>query len=69
MCGIAGELRFKDTQVQADWDKISSMMARRGPDDSGIWSGDGRCTLVFRRLAIIDLNEAYTPYHRFGELT
>ncbi len=31
-------------------------MARRGPDDAGIWSDDGRCTLVFRRLAIIDLS-------------
>ncbi len=56
MCGIAGELCFKDTQVQADWDKISSMMARRGPDDSGIWSDNECCTLVFRRLAIIDLS-------------
>jgi asparagine synthase (glutamine-hydrolysing) len=57
MCGIAGELRFSDTQGErADWEKISSMMARRGPDDEGIWAKDGYCTLVFRRLAIIDLS-------------
>lgn len=31
-------------------------MSRRGPDDNGSWSGDGYCTLVFRRLAIIDLS-------------
>ncbi len=29
MCGIAGELRFKNaTGHKADWDKISSMMSR-----------------------------------------
>ena len=58
MCGIAGELRFRTGRaVRADWDKISSMMSRRGPDDSGIWRDDGYCTLVFRRLAIIDLSQ------------
>ena len=57
MCGIAGELRFRMQQSAcADWDKISSLMSRRGPDDHGFWSGDGYCTLVFRRLAIIDLS-------------
>ena len=57
MCGIAGELRFNSaTEPKADWDTISSMMARRGPDDEGIWSDQERCTLVFRRLAIIDLS-------------
>ncbi len=57
MCGIAGELRFQTKQAAcADWDKISSMMSRRGPDDNGFWSGDEYCTLVFRRLAIIDLS-------------
>lgn len=57
MCGIAGELRFRTKQAaRADWDKISSLMSRRGPDDNGFWSGDGYCTLVFRRLAIIDLS-------------
>ena len=56
MCGIAGELRFSDAPEEADWARISAMMARRGPDDAGLWSGDGRCTLVFRRLAILDLS-------------
>ena len=57
MCGIAGELRFSDaTEPKVDWEKISSMMARRGPDDEGIWSDAERCTLVFRRLAILDLS-------------
>lgn len=59
MCGIAGELRFETQKsAGADWAKISSIMSRRGPDDSGFWSADGYCTLVFRRLAIIDLSSA-----------
>ena len=58
MCGIAGELRFRDTSTDdsPDWEKISTMMARRGPDDAGVWAEDGYCTLVFRRLAILDLS-------------
>ena len=58
MCGIAGELIFLNaTGPKVDWERISSMMARRGPDDEGIWSDKDRCTLVFRRLAIIDLSQ------------
>jgi asparagine synthase (glutamine-hydrolysing) len=57
MCGIAGELRFNSNPTQADWDAISKLMMRRGPDDSGAWSDD-RCNLVFRRLSILDLSRA-----------
>ena len=57
ICGIAGEIRFNNAAgPKAEWDTISAMMARRGPDDAGIWSDGERCTLVFRRLAIIDLS-------------
>ena len=56
MCGIAGEFRFTDSGTSADWDGISALMARRGPNDEGLWSGDARCTLAFRRLAILDLS-------------
>lgn len=57
MCGIAGELRFGSGPTRADWDVISQLMMRRGPDDSGAWS-DERCNLVFRRLSILDLSSA-----------
>jgi asparagine synthase (glutamine-hydrolysing) len=57
MCGIAGELRFKPGPSQADWETISELMIRRGPDDSGAWQGE-RCNLVFRRLSILDLFDA-----------
>lgn len=57
MCGIAGELLRKSNSCTADWGHISTMMRNRGPDDHGIWaSDDGLCTLVFRRLSILDLS-------------
>lgn len=31
------------------------MMARRGPDDEGLWSDGAHCTFGYRRLAILDL--------------
>lgn len=59
MCGIAGELSFSETPSFADWSHISQLMRRRGPDGQGAWtSKDGRCSFVFRRLAIIDLSAA-----------
>jgi len=57
MCGIAGELRFNPRPSQANWEVISEIMARRGPDDSGAWQ-DECCDLVFRRLSILDLSDA-----------
>jgi asparagine synthase (glutamine-hydrolysing) len=57
MCGIAGELRIDSRPTQADWSRISELMKRRGPDDSGAWNDD-RCNLVFRRLSILDLTSA-----------
>jgi len=57
MCGIAGELRFKPGPSQADWEAISELMIRRGPDDSGAWQNES-CNLVFRRLSILDLSDA-----------
>jgi len=57
MCGIAGELRFGARPSQANWETISELMVRRGPDDSGTWQ-DQYCNLVFRRLSILDLSPA-----------
>ena len=57
MCGIAGELRFNSRPSQANWEAISKLMQRRGPDDSGAWR-DNHCNLVFRRLSILDLSSA-----------
>jgi len=57
MCGIAGELRFDAQPSPANWEIISELMYRRGPDDSGAWQ-DEHCNLVFRRLSILDLSAA-----------
>src|SRR5262249_41813182 len=60
VCGIVGMFCF-DGGVGA-WDgtivKSVSLMARRGPDDEGIWSDGHTCTLGFRRLAVLDLSPA-----------
>ncbi len=57
MCGIAGELCINSRSSGANWEHISSLMKRRGPDDAGLWcSPEQLCTLVFRRLAILDLS-------------
>jgi asparagine synthase (glutamine-hydrolysing) len=59
MCGIAGivtgrapaDLNLVGRSVQ----KMTSLMARRGPDDEGFWSDpNGHLHLGFRRLAILD---------------
>lgn len=57
MCGIAGELNFSHAPSEADWDHISKLMKRRGPDDHGFWNDNKQCTMVFRRLSIIDLSK------------
>lgn len=56
MCGIVGELRFTSQPIEVDWTALSELMVRRGPDDHGLWSDEDRCTLAFRRLAILDLS-------------
>lgn len=73
MCGIAGIVRFDDRSIEPQLlERVSSLMAHRGPDDRGFlvcghdgaaWRGrdtdaapPGRLALVHRRLAIIDLS-------------
>jgi asparagine synthase (glutamine-hydrolysing) len=54
MCGIVGEFSpTVDEQVIA---RLTRMMARRGPDDEGLWVEPQRCAFGFRRLAILDLS-------------
>jgi asparagine synthase (glutamine-hydrolysing) len=58
MCGIAGVLSLKPVAG----DLLAAMgdaVRHRGPDDEGIWIGDGgRVGFSHRRLAIIDLSAA-----------
>ena len=62
MCGICGQLRFNNQAVQSD--DLKAMMqkiARRGPDDKGIWL-DKAIGFGHQRLSVIDLsNHAHQP--------
>ena len=65
MCGIAGFVdKTKDRQAL---DKMTCALARRGPDDSGLYFNDG-VGLGHRRLSIIDLSSAGHQPMRFEEL-
>ncbi|WP_416973805.1 asparagine synthase (glutamine-hydrolyzing) [Streptomyces sp. 4F14] len=58
MCGIAGTYRWPDGKAVTD--RLTHVLAHRGPDGSGHYShpvGDGEVHLGHRRLAIIDLSE------------
>ena len=59
MCGIVGTLVFGGVATgEAQIRDAMALMARRGPDDEGIWSDGRACILGFRRLAILDLTPA-----------
>ena len=62
MCGISGAISLTRDPVPKLSESLGVMnmlLAHRGPDGEGMWiSGDGRCGLAHRRLAIIDLSSA-----------
>jgi asparagine synthase (glutamine-hydrolysing) len=53
MCGLAG---FSGNFSEQSLREAESLIAHRGPDDSGIYLNDAGIGLAFRRLAIIDLS-------------
>lgn len=55
MCGIYGELALQEQVIRGHSHDLVARMARRGPDDCGIWHDAQRCVLGFHRLAILDL--------------
>ncbi len=55
MCGIAGGIRHRLSEEDAN--KVLSSLRHRGPDDNGIWAGEG-IWLANTRLAIQDLSTA-----------
>lgn len=57
MCGIAGELRFDQTQASSlKIDRMLDVMEPRGPDGSGVFEG-GHVCFGHRRLKVIDLSD------------
>lgn len=62
MCGLVATFTH-DNEVQVKVERALARMARRGPDDEGLWQADGAC-LGHRRLAILDLDHrAAQPMH------
>ena len=58
MCGICGEIFWDGREAQANRLKpMLTALARRGPDDEGVWVAH-QVGLGHRRLAIIDLSPA-----------
>ncbi len=68
MCGIAGIISLDgsplDDRTLASVEKMTSLLAHRGPDDSGVHVSPSRlCAFGHRRLSIIDLSKhAHQPY-------
>ena len=56
MCGICGKLSFDREPIDRNLiQRMSSVLAHRGPDAEGIWM-DGTIGLGHRRLSVIDLS-------------
>src|SRR5579864_7212355 len=62
MCGICGIFEFDGISVipEAHLREMCATMFHRGPDDEGIYLGDG-IELGFRRLSIIDVAGGHQP--------
>src|SRR5438045_5082712 len=58
MCGMAGVAeRISSPDARARIERMTTVLAHRGPDDSGVWS-EGAVSLGSRRLAVIDLSHS-----------
>jgi asparagine synthase (glutamine-hydrolysing) len=62
MCGIVGQIAFSADQGGSDAEgvvrQLMTLMARRGPDDEGVWSNGQCCVLGVCRLSVLDLSPA-----------
>lgn len=66
MCGIAGTIALGEPTPRELLSRMAKALAHRGPDGEGIET-IGPCSLVHRRLAILDLSEAGAqPMRREG---
>src|SRR5947209_10852054 len=62
MCGITGFIDIQRSHDSAEQliDHMCKIIRHRGPDEQGVWTGDG-IALGMRRLAIIDLASGQQP--------
>jgi asparagine synthase (glutamine-hydrolysing) len=69
MCGICGDLRFNGVPAASQSMRpMLDKLARRGPDDEGVWA-QGSVSMGQRRLSIIDLSSAGHQPMLDGELS
>src|SRR3954447_16629356 len=73
MCGIAGFVESSQTPSprspqasRALVHRMCDVIRHRGPDDEGVWVGEG-VALGMRRLSIIDLSTGNQPIHNEDE--
>ena len=73
MCGIAGFAEARDSASPFGPDaarmlvhRMCDVIRHRGPDDEGVWVGEG-VALGMRRLSIIDLATGHQPIHNEDE--
>src|SRR5947209_8645326 len=55
ICGIMGRDALANSESGALLDRMTDVLAHRGPSDRGTWRGDG-IALGHRRLSVIDLS-------------
>ena len=55
MCGIAGILHPDTARFKPVVERMMTALRHRGPDDAGVWTGEG-IVLGHRRLSIIDVS-------------
>ncbi len=67
MCGIAGEINFKNSINSETLRKMSAVLTPRGPDAEGFFEDKHVC-LAHRRLIVIDPENGKQPM-TFGNLT
>ncbi len=67
MCGIAGEIDFKNKVKRELLEKMSEVLAPRGPDDKGFYFDDN-VGFAHRRLIVIDPENGKQPMS-FGDYT
>ena len=62
MCGIAGfiDASYNDDEASVVIDTMCRVIRHRGPDEQGVWVGNG-VALGMRRLAIIDRSLGHQP--------
>ena len=63
MCGIAGQISADPNKIAANYPaycRMQKSLARRGPDQRGIYL-HGHAALIHARLAVVDLENGCQP--------